>query len=199
MGKGAQRSQNARKVTTGHRITVCAQRLTDQFGFDGFTMDELAEAAGVSRRTLFNYFPGKLDAVLGPGPELADGVLDTFRAGGPSGHLLTDIKALIAELVEVKGFDRDEAEVTRRIFKTNPRLLAAVHDRFHAISAVFSDAMLDREGPEFGKARARVLITVLAALFDVAIDEVLARPAGERDLSDAYFEALDALRGLLAD
>src|SRR5262245_7061502 len=61
-----------RKSSTARRITVCAQRLTDERGFDGFTMDDLAEAAGLSRRTLFNYFPSKADAVLGAGPELDD-------------------------------------------------------------------------------------------------------------------------------
>ncbi|KRF20519.1 hypothetical protein ASG90_18175 [Nocardioides sp. Soil797] len=188
-----------RKQTTGHRITVCAQHLTDVHGFDGFTMDELAEAAGVSRRTLFNYFPGKLDAVLGPGPELSDEVLDTFRAGGPQGDLLEDIKVLIARMVEVKEFDRAEAEVTRRIFQTNPRLLMAVHERFHAVSDLFTEAILDREGRAFGKPRARILITVLACLFDVALDDVLADTTGARELSDAYFEALDVVRDLLSN
>src|SRR3546814_4951087 len=81
-------------------------------------MDELAEAAEVSRRTLFNYFPGKLDAVLGPGPELGNSHLETFQAGGPTGEFLQDTKVLISELVEVKGFDRAEAEATRRIFRS---------------------------------------------------------------------------------
>ena len=57
-----------KKVETTRRITLCAQRLTDERGLDGFTMDDLAEAAEVSRRTLFNYFPGKVDAVLGAAP-----------------------------------------------------------------------------------------------------------------------------------
>lgn len=187
-----------RKVSTAHRITVCAQKLTDQHGFDGFTMDELAEVAGVSRRTLFNYFPGKLDAVIGPGPALGEEVLAVFRAGGPHGDFFADIKVLIAELVEVKGFDRDEAEVARRIVRTNPRLLVAVHERFHAVSEMFADAILDREGQEFGKARAQLLIAVLACLFDVALDDVLGDPMGERQLDAAYFEALDSLRELLS-
>ena len=42
------------------------ERLADDRGFDGFTMDELAAAAAVSRRTLFNHVSGKLEAVLGP-------------------------------------------------------------------------------------------------------------------------------------
>ena len=54
----------------------------------------LAEAAGVSRRTLFNYFPGKLDAVLGDSPELSDQVLARFRARGAGSNLVNDLREL---------------------------------------------------------------------------------------------------------
>ena len=57
-------------------------------GYDDTTLDEIAAAAGVSKRTLFNYFPGKLDAVLGPVPVLPEDPLDTFRAGGPHHDLV---------------------------------------------------------------------------------------------------------------
>ncbi|RYJ06280.1 MAG: TetR family transcriptional regulator, partial [Actinomycetales bacterium] len=80
-----------KKVETAHRITLCAQRLTDEHGLDGFTMDDLAEASEVSRRTLFNYFPSKADAVLGAHPDLPDDVLATFRAGGPPGDVVDDV------------------------------------------------------------------------------------------------------------
>ena len=56
---------NSRHEETAHHISACSQLLADERGFDGFTMEDLADAAGVSRRTLFNYFPGKADAVLG--------------------------------------------------------------------------------------------------------------------------------------
>src|SRR5262245_25184889 len=80
-----------RKSSTARRITVFAQRLTDERGFDGFTMDDLAGAAGLSRRTLFNYFPSKADAVLGAGPELDDEFIQEFRVGGPTGDLVEDL------------------------------------------------------------------------------------------------------------
>jgi AcrR family transcriptional regulator len=61
-------SREERRQATSYRISVCAQQLTEQHGLEGFTMEELAEAAGVSRRTLFNYYPSKIDAVLGASP-----------------------------------------------------------------------------------------------------------------------------------
>lgn len=39
--------------------------LAVEFGLDGLTVDAIAERAGVSARTFFNYFPAKDDAILG--------------------------------------------------------------------------------------------------------------------------------------
>src|SRR6478609_9557324 len=86
---------------TSHRIAMCAQRLTDEHGLDGFTMDELADAAEVSRRTLFNYFPSKLDAVLGELPAVPPAALATFHAGGPHGSLIEDLGALAMAILSV--------------------------------------------------------------------------------------------------
>ena len=183
---------------TAHRITVCAQRLTDERGFDGFTMDDLAEAAGVSRRTLFNYFPGKVDAVLGHGPEVDEDVVQEFRDRGPTGDLMEDIGALISRILTVKGFDRDEAEVARRVVRSNARLHAAAHDRFESITRDFTALLQEREGPGFTEERGRILLTIVIALHDVVLDQVLADPTGRLSMGDAYVAALRTTRDLLS-
>lgn len=75
--------RDLRRWETARRINAAAQVLTEEHGLDGFTLDDLAAAVGVSRRTLFNYFPSKLDAVLGPLPDIAGTDVEEFRAGGP--------------------------------------------------------------------------------------------------------------------
>ena len=115
---------------TSQRITRCAKVLTDEHGLDGFTMEDLADAAEVSRRTLFNYFPSKLDAVLGEHPEISPSVLATFHAGGPHGDLVDDLAVLARATLAGKQADRDSIELTRRVMTANPRLLAAAHERF---------------------------------------------------------------------
>jgi len=192
--------QSARRISTAHRITVCAQRLTDQRGLDGFTMDDLAEEAGVSRRTLFNYFPGKVDAVLGPGPgdDVDDDVVAEFRGRGPTGDLIEDIGVLMSRILTVKGFDRHEADVARRVINANPRLLAAAHERFGSVLEPFADLVLEREGEAFGRHRARLLLTIIAGLHDLVLDEVLADPTGLRTLPEAYVDALRTTRDLLS-
>ena len=200
MSKSAIEQRPARKVSTAHRITVCAQRLADRHGLDGFTMEDLAVEADVSRRTVFNYFPGKVAAVLGPGPgeDVADEVVAEFRGRGPTGDLVEDIGVLIARILTVKGFDAAEAAVARRVINGDPRLLAAAHERFGSVVEPFADLLLEREGPSFGRPRARLLLTIIVSLHDLALDEVLADPSGRRTLPEAYVDALRTTRDLLS-
>ena len=57
----------------------------------------LAQAVGVSRRTLFNHVSSKEEAVLGVLPEITDEQVETLSAGGPSGHLIDDLITTILD------------------------------------------------------------------------------------------------------
>jgi AcrR family transcriptional regulator len=181
---------------TSHRITTCAQELAAEHGLDGFTMDELAEAAEVSRRTLFNYFPSKTDAVLGAEPEVPEADVATFRAGGPHGTLLDDLAELARKSLETKQVDRASVERARRLLRSEPRLLAAAHDRFESITDAFAELVLEREGAGFDPAHARLLLRLVLSLFDVALDAFVG--AGDRTLVEAFDEQLAAARALFA-
>jgi AcrR family transcriptional regulator len=186
-----------KKVETSHRITLCAQRLTEQHGLDGFTMEDLAEAAGVSRRTLFNYYPSKIDAVLGAAPELPDEVTTRFRDGGPHGDLLEDLAELARAALAVKRPDRDSVELGRRVLASEPRLLAAAHQRFEAITLEFTDAVLEREGSGFDPNRARLLLRMLLAVLDHALGVLVDDDRG-RTLAEVFDEELALARELFA-
>jgi AcrR family transcriptional regulator len=171
-------------------------RLTDEHGLDGFTMDELAEASGVSRRTLFNYFPGKLDAVLGEWPALDEDDIDEFRAGGPAGDLLLDLRTLVLPLLGDSTTDREVLFMSRRALRGNSRLMSAIHERYEGISTDVIDHVVAREGSGFGKANAKVAVTILAALFDAALDGFLDDPR-TRPFSYHFDESLRTARSLL--
>ncbi|MDO9355544.1 MAG: TetR family transcriptional regulator [Solirubrobacteraceae bacterium] len=184
------------RAATSQHISFCAMRLTDEHGLDGFTMDDLAEASGVSRRTLFNYFPGKLDAVLGEWPTLDDDDVDEFRAGGPEGDLLLDLRTLVMPLLGDKTIDREVLQMSRRVLKGNPRLMGAIHHRYEAISTDVVEHVVVREGATFGKANATVAITILGALFGAALDAYLDDPRG-RAFPHHFDQSLSTARSLL--
>lgn len=186
-----------RRRETTQRITQCAQRLTEECGLDGFTMDDLARSADVSRRTLFNYFPSKLDAVLGAALQIDPDDLLTFSTGGPTGNLLEDLGVLAEALLDVEDFDRESVELGRRVLLTSPRLLLAAHERFEAVTAEFATLILAREGEDFGASRARLLVRILVTAFDASLDAFLADPL-QRPIADSFHETLRVARDLLA-
>ena len=180
---------------TEKRIVEAAQRLADERGgLDGFTMDELAEAADVSRRTLFNYFPGKVDAVLGPDLCIPEPALEAFRAGEPTGDLVGDLQALVIAILHAEDFDAETLARVDRLLHADPVLLAAMKQRFHALAALIADAAVQRSGGSVTPRDAQVAVAVLAVTADVAINEYLTRP--DEDLADLYAEAIASVRRL---
>ena len=65
MDNSAESTREQRKRRTTRALTEAARRLTTERGFAGFTVEELCADAGVSRRTFFNYFESKENAVFG--------------------------------------------------------------------------------------------------------------------------------------
>lgn len=101
------------------RIEDCATALILDRGFDQVTLEEICEKAGVSRRTFFNYFDSKDQAVSGTGiPVIPQEDLDAFAT--------TDSENVVRDILRFIGgrIDRDpdtspalspDPETTRRI------------------------------------------------------------------------------------
>lgn len=189
---------------TRQRIVRCAQRLCLEAGFDGFTMDELAEQAEVSRRTLFNYFPSKVDAVLGgaetpdfASTELAE-VAGTFRTGGPHGRLIDDLAELTRHLLATQTIDRESARLRRSVLTSSPRLLTVIHERFEKVAEQIVGLVLEREGPDFGPVRARLAVGVLIAVFDAALESFSEGRPDDPELADLFTDHLRLVGDLFA-
>ena len=189
--------REARKRVTARRIRDCALVLSDERGFDGWTMDELAEACGVSRRTLFNYFPGKVDAVLGTGPEPREDVLAVFHQGGPHGRLIDDLLALAEAALAQESFEADTVALRRRVLGTTPRLLAVAHERFELLMQDLVDHILRREGRDFGLDRARLLARLFVTVFDASLHQLLEQPDGP-PIAELFAANVRQARDLLA-
>lgn len=189
-------ANDRRRQRTARAITACARQLTADHGLDGFTMDQLAECAGVSRRTLFNYVPGKIDAVIGADEELDPALVATFLAGGPTGHLLTDVKELICVLLDADDIDPAEVGETRRLLRTDSRLHAAVHERFVEAMGRFSEGVALREGGTVDPLTTRLIANVSIGLFDIALDDSL--EDSEQSLAEHYRRVFDAAVALVA-
>jgi len=103
-----------------------ARLLTAERGLSGYTVEELCEQVGISRRTFFNYFPNKEAAVLGTAPEEAiEEALAIFAYSPPAGDLLMDVLfEFTVQLFEISGLTRQEIAELVAAMEREPRLLA---------------------------------------------------------------------------
>ncbi len=68
-----------RRTRTVHSILGAAMRIVEEEGIAGLSMSNLAQRAGVSRQTLYNYFPD-VDAVLRGLAEMGDAGTEDLAA-----------------------------------------------------------------------------------------------------------------------
>lgn len=196
MAESATMGRAVKRQRTERLISRCAQQLTEERGLDGFTMDELAERAEVSRRTLFNYFPSKLDAVLGPAPALSDEARERFLAGGPHGRLVDDLAALADDVLAAHDVDREDFERAKRVVIGEPRLVVIAHERFESHLTAFTDLILEREGDRIPATSARLLMRLMVTLFECSMAAFIA--GDDRPFPDLFDESLRTARELLA-
>lgn len=94
----SRREQN--KTATRDAIVSAAFHLLTRDGFAALTAETVAEAAGVSRRTLFNYFPSIESALNEPTRRLLDRAVVALDAMDPDTELLSAAVAAVESLVD---------------------------------------------------------------------------------------------------
>src|ERR1700712_733828 len=82
------------------RLVIAAVDLFTEQGYDDTTVAQIAERAGVTRSTLFRYFPDKRD-ILAAGQETLSHLLADGIAEAPTGA--TPLEAVVVGLERVSG------------------------------------------------------------------------------------------------
>lgn len=124
-----------------------ARRAVVDGGLQGFTIEQLCERVGVSRRTFFNHFASKEDVVLGIELNADTEMLAAFAAGAvvPAGLApLPAVIALVIEQLHVAGIDRADEALVRRVFEREPALTARFLSATDAQIAKVADAVRQR-------------------------------------------------------
>ena len=172
-------------------IESAALELFERDGYEATHVTHVAEAAGVSRRTVFRHFPRKEDLLFSNADDDTGAVSEALRARPPEE---SPRQALASALREASGrFDRELTALRLRVVSSNALLMGRTAMlRAHWIDAV-SDALQDR-GVDARRARtlATVAIAVIAeAMRRWALEDEQGRPLADH-VEDAIADLLTA-------
>jgi AcrR family transcriptional regulator len=95
-------------------------------GFKAVTVDEIADAAGVSARTLFRYFPAKEDVLVGYPRRATAAEVELIAALDPSRSPLESVWSLIRDLLTQNPPDVELLNLWRRAAADAPEVVDRV-------------------------------------------------------------------------
>jgi AcrR family transcriptional regulator len=180
-----------KREATRRRIAEAAARLATERGVAGVTTEEIADAAEVSRATLFRYFETKETAIAeGFSTPWVDGLLKTL-AGQPAD--LGPIEALTATFRQLGQLvDRTVHDLVieqARIVQESPALQAWIASAYLRDEELVADVVADRlASTDPLDPRPRLAGAIAMAAIRVGLDQWLAGD-GEEDLA-VLFERL---------
>jgi AcrR family transcriptional regulator len=132
-----------KKAATRLAIHEAGMRLFDEHGFGGTTVDDIADAAGVSRATVFTYFPTKEEIVFGDTASAIEGLAARLQAGDEPA-----IPTVRAWLTELTGWLEPELLLQRRLRQEAPTVAAHFQQVISALTDVIAAALETELGAE---------------------------------------------------
>ena len=193
-------TRDRRKAETARGLKDAARRLTIEHGLHGFTIEELCDEVGVSRRTFFNYFASKENAVIGV-PVDADesGAAERFAAAGAHGipALVDDLVVLHLDRWSFGGITADEVAQLIRAFEREPRLVGHMLKVAGAAERDDIELVERREHLAPGDLRASAAVQLVGGVLRASVEEFF-RPETTDDLPTIMRRRVAVVRELFA-
>lgn len=196
-----------KREATRQALVEATRRLCAQTPFSQVTVEHVCEAAGVSRRTFFNYFSSKEDAFLGRPDEevpadLADLFVGMMRPKPPrpadelSPTLFDDLVDLVIGMTAQLPQDRAGFERMKAAIDLDPRLLQVMQQASTRSMDSFAALVGRREGLDPDDERVRVVVTLVAVLAHQALMTYFA-PDNTRSFRDIFTTHVAVVRAVV--
>jgi TetR/AcrR family transcriptional regulator, regulator of mycofactocin system len=186
-----------KRVTSRSDLEHVAFELFDRQGFERTTIDDIARAAGIGRRTFFRYFPSKNDVAWGSFDEELERM--RLRLKGLPAHVPL-MEAIRAAIVDFNTFPPEQIPWHRRrmrLILRTPALQAHSTLRYAAWRRVIAEFVAERTGQRPDALAPRTLGYVALGVAIAAYEQWL--ETDEADLRDLLDGAMRQLAAAFAD
>lgn len=185
------RRAGRRPVTSRSEIEHIALDLFTRHGFETTTVDDIAVAAGIGRRTVFRYYSSKNDIPWGAFDEQLDRMRATFAALPPDVPVMDGIRTAVLDFNDVHPAEQPWHRRRLRLILDTPALQAHSTLRYAAWRAVVSDYAARRLGLPGDDLLPQTIGHASLGVALAAYERWLGGDDGElRDLLDTVFRAL---------
>jgi len=161
-----------KKQATRLALHEAALRLVAERGLDAVSVDDIADRADVSPRTFFNYFPSKVDAVLGLDPEAPHQQAEALLARPADESAVDALRAVARAQALDMAEDMELWPLRLKVIDAHPALLGHLAAAFGDAERVMADAIAERTRTTVG---VDVHPTLLAGVAGVALRTSLHR------------------------
>jgi len=175
------------------RIAATGMRLFLEHGFDAVTMDQIAAAADISRRSLFRYFGTKEDLVVGNLADLARDAAGILRAPPASESPWEALRAALQVYVNEPVHSPEWAFKIAQMVHGTPSLHARRLEKQQIMIGLLTPEIRDRLSGDDADLRALAIVSAALACLDTAT-EVWVRSGGAGSIEDLYDRAVAAVR-----
>ncbi len=181
-----------KKQRTHESIARVALELFAQRGYDETTLDDIAEAADISKRTIFSYYQSKEDILFHDEPALLSAVELALRNRPPGTTTVEALRDLLGAAAP-----SEQGMLRKRIIGANAALRLSERARFARAEELLAESIaqdLDA-GPD--DIRPLLIAASVAAAFSTAYDRLLTQATGEIPQGEAcalFDQVLDLLR-----
>jgi AcrR family transcriptional regulator len=211
MGPGL---RERKKQQTRQLIADTARRLFAERGFEAVTVAEVARAAGVAEKTVFNYFPTKEELFYSRLEAFEEELLAAVRERAPGESILAAVRGfLMAQrgVLAMQGPDGDEhateqLRTVTRVITESPALLARERQVFAKYAQALAALIAEETGARPGAIEPQVVANLLLGVHRALIDYVRVRalagaPASQvaRELRARAKRAFELLEDGLGD
>ncbi len=137
-----------KKAATRAAIGVAAWRLAVERGPDRVRVEDIAEEAGVSRRTFHNYFATKEEAMASMALDRAERICAALLARPAQEPLADALGQLFVAEYATRNVPDESLRAAVRRAASNPGMMGAVERAMLATEAPLAQAIADRTGTD---------------------------------------------------